>query len=195
MYVHSTTECSDTVSPLCDISIPPQLKFLMATIKNVITVQLTAENHLTCCSQVQKIFRANGFEGYLDGTICAPPRQSTSANGEVTINPLFSTWILIDQILAAALLSTVSASLLPYFLNLESCAKIWKTISKRLQSTNRSRIIQLKNELHHISMANKSMQQYLSEIKLKVDTINAAGCILDPEDITLYTLNGLPAAY
>ncbi|PKU82956.1 hypothetical protein MA16_Dca026925 [Dendrobium catenatum] len=39
------------------------------------------------------------------------------------------------------------------------------------------------------------MQQYLSKIKLKVDTLIAAGCTLDTEDVIIYTLNGLPTSY
>ncbi|PKU77505.1 5'-3' exoribonuclease 2 [Dendrobium catenatum] len=44
-------------------------------------------------------------------------------------------------------------------------------------------------------MKNKTMQQYLTQIKNLVDNIAAAGSTLDTEDIILYTLNGLPALY
>ncbi|KAI0511994.1 hypothetical protein KFK09_012628 [Dendrobium nobile] len=148
----------DAAQLLGTVNIPPQLKFLMSTINNVITIQLTPDNHLTWKSQVLKVFRANGFEGYLDGTILRPPPQLTSANGSVISNPLYSTWLLIDQNLAAALFSTISASLLPYVLHLDSCSEIWQTIGKRLQSSNRSKILQLKNDLNFISMGSKNMQ-------------------------------------
>ncbi|PKU80705.1 Retrovirus-related Pol polyprotein from transposon TNT 1-94 [Dendrobium catenatum] len=39
------------------------------------------------------------------------------------------------------------------------------------------------------------MSAYLLDIKTKVDAIAAAGTRLDPEDVILYTLNGLPATY
>ncbi|XP_020691954.1 uncharacterized protein LOC110106395 [Dendrobium catenatum] len=39
------------------------------------------------------------------------------------------------------------------------------------------------------------MSQYLQEIKTLVDNIAAAGSTVDTEDIILYILNGLPAAY
>ncbi|KAI0528903.1 hypothetical protein KFK09_001447 [Dendrobium nobile] len=44
-------------------------------------------------------------------------------------------------------------------------------------------------------MKDHNMQYYLTELKQKIDTIRAAGCSIDPEDIILYTLNGLPSAY
>lgn len=39
------------------------------------------------------------------------------------------------------------------------------------------------------------MFQYLSEIKQRVNVINDVGSTIDPKDIILYTLNGLPPAY
>ncbi|PKU63435.1 Retrovirus-related Pol polyprotein from transposon TNT 1-94 [Dendrobium catenatum] len=44
-------------------------------------------------------------------------------------------------------------------------------------------------------MNNQSMVQYLTQIKTIADNLSAAGMNLDQEDITLYTLNGLPSSY
>ncbi|PKU76632.1 Retrovirus-related Pol polyprotein from transposon TNT 1-94 [Dendrobium catenatum] len=44
-------------------------------------------------------------------------------------------------------------------------------------------------------MKDRTMVQYLSEIKQRVDAITAAGSHIEPEDIILYTLNGLPPSY
>ncbi|PKU64546.1 Retrovirus-related Pol polyprotein from transposon TNT 1-94 [Dendrobium catenatum] len=44
-------------------------------------------------------------------------------------------------------------------------------------------------------MKDRSMQQYLTQIKHIVDNIAAAGSKIDNEDIILYTLNGLPTIY
>ncbi|PKU72184.1 Retrovirus-related Pol polyprotein from transposon TNT 1-94 [Dendrobium catenatum] len=117
------------------------------------------------------------------------------ASGEVVPNPNYQTWILIDQNLFAALYLVISPTLLPYIINLETCADIWKTIERRLQSSNRSRLLQLKNELHQVTMKDQTMMQYLSDIKGKCDAIASSGTPLDPEDVIMYTLNGLPPAY
>lgn len=44
-------------------------------------------------------------------------------------------------------------------------------------------------------MKDKSMMQYLSDIKAKWDTMAISGSPLSLEDIILYTLNGLPTTY
>lgn len=84
-------------------------------------------------------------------------RQTMDDLGNITINPHYKTGMLVDQNLAAALYSTISSSLLPYLLNQKPYAEIWQTIERILQSTNRSRILQLKNELHHITMEDKTI--------------------------------------
>ncbi|KAI0501116.1 hypothetical protein KFK09_016059 [Dendrobium nobile] len=89
----------------------------------------------------------------------------------------------------------ITPSILPYVLSLKNCADIWATLSHRLQASTRSRIIQLKNELYHLSKGEQSMSQYLLTIKSKIDTILAADSTIDPEDVILYTLNGLPKTY
>lgn len=99
----------------------------------------------------------------------------------------------MDQNLSVALFSTILPSILPYILNLDTCSLIWSTLERRFFSTNGSRVIQLKNELHSVSMKNQPMQEYLSHVKRLVDNITAAGGTLDSEDVILYILNGLPA--
>ncbi|PKU85928.1 Retrovirus-related Pol polyprotein from transposon TNT 1-94 [Dendrobium catenatum] len=104
-------------------------------------------------------------------------------------------WLLLDQNLASALLSIISTSILPYVLSLKHYADIWATLAHQLQAPTRSHVVQLKNELYHLSKGDQSMTQYLLNIKSKVDAIAAAGISIDPEEIILHTLNGLPAKY
>ncbi|KAI0497789.1 hypothetical protein KFK09_021024 [Dendrobium nobile] len=191
----STSSIPSISQPNADISIPASLKFLMSNVKTILNTSLTTDNYPIWRSQITKLFSANNFFGYLDGFIPKPPKQSLNADNAVISNPQYSFWQLIDQNLDSALFSTISASILPYVLNLDSCMDIWFTLERRLQSANRSRIMQLKNELHQLHMKDRSMVQYLSEIKQRVDVISAAGSTIEPEDIILYTLNGLPSSY
>ncbi|PKU86353.1 hypothetical protein MA16_Dca002184 [Dendrobium catenatum] len=167
----------------------------MNNIKHVVHSQLTPDNHSTWRAQVIKVFQENGFLGFLDGTATAPAEYLLSSDQSHSVSAYFTLWQLIDQNLTAALYSVISPPLLPYVLNLEHTHYVWVTIDKRLQSMNRSRILQLKNELHHLTMKYMTMTQYISLVKSKVDAINAVGSSIDTEDIILYTLNGLPTTY
>ncbi|KAL0928117.1 hypothetical protein M5K25_002358 [Dendrobium thyrsiflorum] len=140
-------------------------------------------------------FHCQGFEGFLNGSSVYPPRSINIDSGQLIPNPDYTNWTLLDQNLAAALYSVVSSTILPYVLSVEQCNDIWTTLDRQLQSSTRSRIIQIKNELHYLSMKDKSMTQYLLDIKAKVDSLAAAGAPMDVEDVIHYTLNGLPSTY
>ncbi|KAL0928120.1 hypothetical protein M5K25_002361 [Dendrobium thyrsiflorum] len=139
--------------------------------------------------------KALRFEGFLNGSSVYPPRSINIDSGQLIPNPDYTNWTLLDQNLAAALYSVVSSTILPYVLSVEQCNDIWTTLDRQLQSSTRSRIIQIKNELHYLSMKDKSMTQYLLDIKAKVDSLAAAGAPMDVEDVIHYTLNGLPPTY
>ncbi|PKU80620.1 Retrovirus-related Pol polyprotein from transposon TNT 1-94 [Dendrobium catenatum] len=194
MATSSTSAASDnrlnSGNPHETVSNHHQLKFLMNHIKGI-SLTLNAENFPIWRSQIFKLFKANGFEGFLDGSCPCPDPTSSSTEIEMT----FKTWNHIDQNLAAALYPVISPSILPYVLSLDHCTEIWDTIARRLQSNTRSRTIQLRNEFHHLSMKNQTMPQYLLAVKTIVDAIAATGSPLDPEEVIFYTLNGLPVQY
>ncbi|PKU65013.1 Retrovirus-related Pol polyprotein from transposon TNT 1-94 [Dendrobium catenatum] len=82
-----------------------------------------------------------------------------------------------------------------HVITLKTSHEVWITLERRLKQTNRSSVIQLKNELHQIQMKDRTMQQYLAQIKILVDSITASSSTVDTEDIILYILNGLPSTY
>lgn len=149
--------------------IPSQLKFLMPNVKIVISVQLTYNNHPIWKSQFLKLFCGN-CDRYLDGSTPKPSKQLVSVDGNITINHTF----ILDCLLIKIWLLLLIPRLLIFF-SMFSCRDIWLTIECHLQSMNYFRILQLKNELYQLQMNDKSMVQYLLEIKQKVDVIVVAG--------------------
>ncbi|PKU71951.1 Retrovirus-related Pol polyprotein from transposon TNT 1-94 [Dendrobium catenatum] len=179
----STSQATAQEKELC---IPPQLKFFISNTKNLVPTQLTAENYSIWRPQLFQHVSANGYADHLAGLDTCPTEADTEEHAR---------WKLIDRNLVSAIYSTVSASILPYVLNLQTASEVWQTLEHRLQPTNRSRVIQLKNELHQIQLKDRTMVQYLDQVKKIVDSIAAAGLTVDTEDIVLYILNGLPAMY
>ncbi|KAI0504199.1 hypothetical protein KFK09_015149 [Dendrobium nobile] len=164
--------------------IPVSLKFLITNIKNLLPHPLTIENYAIWRIQILQQFTATGYAGYLTGEVLKPLADQ---------QPAHATWKLVDSKLISALFSTISPSILPYVITASSALDVWAILERRLQSSCRSRVLQLKIELHHLQMKNLSMQQYLTQVKTIIDNIAAFGSKVDPEDIILYTLNGLPA--
>ncbi|KAI0500243.1 hypothetical protein KFK09_018452 [Dendrobium nobile] len=179
-----------------DISlIHSSLKFVISKLKSLIPHPLSSENYPIWSSQVQKLLRANGFQAFLDPEASSSMSANDQEQENQDPNLRHQRWLLTDQNLAAALCATISPQILPYVVHLESTAEIWKTLQIQFQSANRSKIIQLKNELQNISMNTMSMTQYLTEVKKLVDQIAYAGAKLDPEDVLHHILNGLPQTY
>ncbi|KAI0492290.1 hypothetical protein KFK09_026560 [Dendrobium nobile] len=166
--------------------ISPSLKFVISNLKFLVPHALTPDNFPIWSTQIAKLFKANGFAEFLD------PKSTTE---NVDPNQDARTWKITDQNLATAMCSTISPAVLPYVIHLESTQEIWATLHTRFQSSNRSKVIQLKHELHNVSMQTMSMTQYFTEIKKIVDHIASAGSSVDPEDVMIYILNGLPPAY
>ncbi|KAI0491476.1 hypothetical protein KFK09_025736 [Dendrobium nobile] len=167
-------------------AISPALKFVISNIKSLVLFSLTPDNFPLWSTQFAKLLKANGFSTFLESRSSV---ENTDPNQET------QDWSITDQNLATAMCSTISPEVLPYVIHLESTYEIWSTLNTRFQSSNRSKVIQLKNELHNLSMQSLSMSQYLTEIKKIVDQISAAGSSVDPEDILIYILNSLPLEY
>ncbi|PKU66916.1 Retrovirus-related Pol polyprotein from transposon TNT 1-94 [Dendrobium catenatum] len=166
--------------------IPATLKFIISNLKNIIPHHLTPENYPIWRMQLFQHLSANGYADHLTGK-STPPSDLDS--------PEYARWSLVDNNLISALFSTISPAILPYVIHSTTAQDVWNTLERRLQSQSRSRVIQLKNELHNIQMNNLTVQQYLSQIKNLVDNIAASGATIDSEDIVLYILKGLPPAY
>ncbi|KAI0519466.1 hypothetical protein KFK09_006914 [Dendrobium nobile] len=177
------------------VAIPAALKFVISNIKIIVPIQLSSENYPMWRSQVLKLLTANGFSSFLLPSASPPASHNLLSDGSKESNPKYQEWVLVDQNLAAALCSTLTPAILPYVIHLVSASDIWNTLERRLQSSNRSRVIQLKNELHNVQMKSQNMMQYLQQIKSIVDNIASAGSTIDQEDVLLYTLNGLPPSY
>ncbi|KAL0918148.1 hypothetical protein M5K25_010140 [Dendrobium thyrsiflorum] len=103
------SDATSSTRPNCSISfesshIPQQLKFLMSSIKGIISLTLTSDNYPLWHSQVFKLFKVNGFEGFLDGSCTYTPPDTLPSPTTLS----YQTWTLLDQNLAAALYSVIS---------------------------------------------------------------------------------------
>lgn len=97
---------------MLETTIPPSLEFVILNIKIIATTPLSVENYPIWKSQIFKLFKANSFESFLDGSSQCPPKHTTIFDGTLLPNPHYYTWQLIDQNIATALYS-ISSFILP----------------------------------------------------------------------------------
>lgn len=72
------------------VTIPPTLAFLVSNFTSLVNIKLDSSNYLLWKTQVENVMSANGFLGYLDGTVVCPSVQIRNANGETSANPEYA---------------------------------------------------------------------------------------------------------
>lgn len=100
------------LQPMADLHILSSLKFVMENIKSIVSNPLSNDNYTTRRSHILKLFKVNGYIGFLDGTARRPGISSGSEGENNELNPEVQKWILVDQNLTTSLFSRVSKTIL-----------------------------------------------------------------------------------
>lgn len=79
------------------------------------TVKLKASTYTQWQQQLKLLLNAYGLTGYVDGSVVSPPMTVLDFDGRSVSNPLYTSFVQQDQLLAHWLLSTVSGELLTSF--------------------------------------------------------------------------------
>lgn len=138
--------------------------------------------------------RANGYIGYLDGSI--PPPVSTILDSENTriTNPEFTLWTLIDNQLLSCLTASLSPATLPHVLGLEHVTQVWHTLEHRFNSISKSHIHELRSRLYSVTKTG-TMDSYIDEIRNCVQRLEAVGYHVEGSDMVFCAIKGLPPAF
>lgn len=111
------------------------------------TVKLDDGNYVQWQQHVRLITEGYELQDFLDGTLPVPARFVTSLDGTLTPNPNASFFIQQDKLLASWLLSTISASLLSYFIFFKKGCKIWNTTNRLFSATTGAKLSRIKHGL------------------------------------------------
>lgn len=92
---------------------------------------------------------ANGFYGYLDGSVSVPSAKIRDAQGTETLNPAYTLWCLIDSQLLSCLTASLSQSTLPYVLGLHHVKQVWDSLSDRYNVLSENHVQELRTQLYN----------------------------------------------
>ncbi|CAA0833005.1 Unknown protein, partial [Striga hermonthica] len=162
----------------------------------LITVKLSDTNYLIWQQQVLAAVRGYGLMGYLDGSLSKPAEYMPGGSNVGAIpNPLFSTWVRQDQLLASWLLSSLSESVLISTVGLITSKEIWESLKITFASQNQAKIMQYRLQLQTFKKGNLSMRDYLSKVKQCCDLLASAGQKIDETDQIAHIISGLGSEY
>ncbi|CAH1439500.1 unnamed protein product [Lactuca virosa] len=76
-----------------------------------------------------------------------------------------------------------------------TAADIWQTIQDLFHENKETKIIELDDELRHLSIGNQSILEYCSKVKSISDLLTNLGSPVDETNLVIYTINGLSSKY
>lgn len=176
------------------VTLPPSLAFLVSNFHSLVNIKLDGSNYLLLRVQVESVMEANGFSGYLDGSIEAPPSQICNAQGELSLNSAFSLWKLIDSQLKSCITASISPNTLPYVLGLRTVPQVWTSLSNRYNTLTDTHVQELRDQLYNLSKTS-TIDSYIDKIKELAQQLAAAGSPLEDDELVFRALHGLPKAF
>lgn len=132
---------------MTEITLPSSLTFLVSNFHSLVNIKLDGSNYLLWRIQVENVMKANGFFGYLDGSVSVPSEKIRDAQGTETDNPAYNLWRVINSQLLSCLTASLSQNTLPYVLGLYNVQQVWDSLSSRYNFMSENHIQELRTQL------------------------------------------------
>ncbi|KAM0977038.1 hypothetical protein EV1_019635 [Malus domestica] len=182
---------SVTVSPPVTSSITIQ------NIGSMVPIKLTTPNYLTWNALFAPIFRRYNLTGIVDGSTPPPPQMLLNDSGNHTslINPEYVSWYENDQNILIWLNSTLSETLIPYTVGVNSSRELWVKLGFRLAAASQSHIHDLRSRMRTITKGESTAAPFLQQIEEITNALASAGAPVADSELISVTLHGLPSEY
>jgi hypothetical protein len=171
---------------------------LPSSLNITITEKLSRTNHVLWQAQVLPAIRAAQFEGYLDGSIAAPPPAINEKDGDKVIskpNPEYARWVAQDQAVLSYLFSSLTREILTTVASLRTSAQVWSTLEQMFTCQTRARSVSTRIALHTLKKGNSSVADYYSKVRSLADELGASGVVISDDELVSYILSGLEENY
>ncbi|MFQ6656608.1 hypothetical protein Gotur_026642, partial [Gossypium turneri] len=160
-----------------------------------ISVLLDDSNYLLWRQQVLLAVKAHKLQRFLDENHDPPTQFISDDSGGCCENPEFAHFEQQDSALASWLLSSISPSVLPHLIGMDTSAKIWKAVVALYGSKTTSKLMFYRRTLHSQRKGEMSMKDFLVKIKSCCDHLASCGEIISEHEHITAILNGLSPDY
>lgn len=104
-------------------------------------------------------------------------------------------WVRSDQIVQAWLVGSLSEDILGIVLGAHAALEVWISLGNHFNRVSSSRLFELQRRLQTVTKANKTMSDYLKEIKDLCDQLHSVGSPVTEKMKVFATLQGLGREY
>jgi len=168
-------------------------------ISNCVTVQLNERNYLLWKTQFESFLSGQSLLGFVNGAIKPPPVANTLTHidGLTTEvpNPDYQAWLRSDQVVRAWLLGSLSEDILREVVHTTTTQDVWTTLALHFNKVSSSRLFELQRKLQVIEKLDKSMDDYLKEIKRICEQLTSIGSPVSEKMKIFAALHGLGIDY
>ena len=98
-------------------------------------------------------------------------------NGSTTpvTNPDFHTWFQTDQVIKSWLVGSFSENIQSLVVSCSTSYQIWDALAKHYNRPTSSRLFELQHKLQTVAKQDRSMTDYLTDVKLICDQLASIG--------------------
>ena len=168
------------------------------SISQCVTLKLSSSNYLLWKTQFESFLSSQSLLGFVNGSAVRPSPTTTVTTGEEVTeqaNPEFVKWVRKDQLVMAWLFGSLSEEALRSVYGLNSAQEVWYSLGKKYNRVSATRKLDLQRKLQGMNKNQKSMSEYLGEIKGICDQLDSIGCPLSEQEMIYGALNGLGKEY
>ncbi|PWA71683.1 hypothetical protein CTI12_AA276200 [Artemisia annua] len=152
-------------------------------------IKLTSSNFPVWRKQIQSTLIGLDLLQYIDGTLATP--SQFSGNERKTINPAYTRWYRQDQTLLCAILGSCSDMIQPIISSATSSKEAWDRLLHSYANASRSRIISLKSKLAKNPKGNKSVAEFLNEMRSIADELALIQNPISEDDLVVHIITQL----
>uniref|UniRef100_A0A2N9J5N8 Reverse transcriptase Ty1/copia-type domain-containing protein n=1 Tax=Fagus sylvatica TaxID=28930 RepID=A0A2N9J5N8_FAGSY len=170
----------------------------LPVVHHLVTIKLTRENYLLWKAQIVPYLRGQHLFGFLDGSRPAPsPYLGLLSNGssQPQPNPDHQAWLIQDQMILSALISSLSENILAYVVKCTTSRDMWLTLERMFMAHSRARTMNIRYQLSTLKKGDSSIADYFHTFTGLVDTLAAINQPLIEEEQISFLLAGLGSEY
>jgi hypothetical protein len=127
------------------LSVLPTSTYL-PVVHHLVTIKLTCDNYLLWKAQIVPYLRGQHLFGFLDGSRPVPLQSLTiTTDGTLKLqpNPDFQAWLIQNQMILSALISSLTENILAYLVKCTTSREVWLTLECMFTAHSRARTMNI----------------------------------------------------
>lgn len=154
-------------------------------------IKLSGSHNFTIWkAQIAMLLHGHDLYGHLDSTISSPP-ETVTTNVLETANPDYKDWFRQDKLIQNALMASVDATIASTVASAPTSKAAWDQLHTSFANKLQTCIFSLHHHLSWVSKDNKSIAEYLHEVRSISDELATAGSPVNNEELVVKILSGL----